>query len=137
MTDATIRAMPIPPRPATAMTANVRQQSLREIEVAVATQRQSEDVRIDELGRMSAEAVLSQYEAAARKVEEMGDDVKKRISDLEAALHECDDDLKLIGEAAAAIREKGKHVQVQIEEASALSRDIRTACEEFKKKIGA
>lgn len=91
---------------------------------------------LDDLGRMSAEAVLTQYEAAAKAVEEMGVSVKDRVSKIASALLECDKDMKEIAETAASIREKGNHVRIQIEEASALSNDIRNACIEFKKKVG-
>lgn len=91
---------------------------------------------LDDLGRMSAEAVLTQYEAAAKAVEEMGVSVKDRVSKIASALLECDKDMKEIAETAASIREKGNHVRIQIEEASALSNDIRAACIEFKKKVG-
>jgi hypothetical protein len=91
---------------------------------------------LDDLGRMSAEAVLAQYEAAAKAVEEMGSHIKDRVSALDESLRETDRDLKLIAEAAAAIRDKGKRVQLQIEEVSSLSRDIRDACTEFKRKMG-
>ena len=91
---------------------------------------------VGELGRMSAEAVLTQYEAAAKSVEEMGEDVKARIVKLEAALAECHKDMQIIGECAQMIRDKGKLVQAQIEEASAVSADIREACVEFKRKMG-
>jgi len=91
---------------------------------------------IDDLGRMSAEAVMAQYEAAAKAVEEMGVAVKERISKISAALIECDADMKEIAETANSIREKGKLVQAQIEEASALSSSIRDACVDFKKRVG-
>jgi hypothetical protein len=90
----------------------------------------------EDLGRMSAEAVLTQYEAAAKAVEEMGIAVKDRVRNIAASLLECDQDMKEIAETATAIREKGKLVQVQIEEASALSNSIRAACVDFKKKVG-
>lgn len=99
-------------------------------------QRKIEPVGESDVGRLSAEAVLAQYEAAAKAVEGMGDDVKIRIDRLEKALTEADQDLKLVAETAAAIREKGKLVQVQIEEASTLSKDIKDACAEFRKKVG-
>jgi hypothetical protein len=91
---------------------------------------------LDDLGRMSAEAVLTQYEAAAKAVEDMGISVKDRVNKIAAALLECDADMKEIAETAKSIREKGEHVRAQIEEASALSNDIRAACIEFKKKVG-
>lgn len=90
-----------------------------------------------DLGRMSGEAIMAQYEAAARSVEEMGEDVKERIAKLEAAMVECHNDMRLVTEAAVFIREKGKHVQALIEEASAVSNDIRSAVVEFKRKVGA
>jgi hypothetical protein len=91
---------------------------------------------LDDLGRMSAEAVLTQYEATAKAVEEMGNDVKEMVKKLGYSLIECDNDMKVVAETAAAIREKGKHSQALIEQVSALSSSIRAACEEFKKKVG-
>jgi len=96
-----------------------------------------EHVGEKDIGRLSAEAVLSQYEAAAVAVEGMGSEIKDRIKRLEDALVEADKDMKLVAEAAAAIREKGKLVYAQIEEASGLSKDIRDACADFRKKVGA
>jgi len=89
-----------------------------------------------DLGRLSAEAVMASYEAAAKAVENMGEEVKTRIKRLEASLRECDEDLKLVAEAAAHIRDKGNHVQAQIDEAAHLSNEIRTVCREFSKKVG-
>lgn len=90
----------------------------------------------EDIGRMSAEAVMQTYELTAKGVEEMGNAVKDRVAKLEAALVECDKDMKLIAEAAAMIREKGKLMSAQIEEASDLSKTIRSACDEFKRKVG-
>jgi hypothetical protein len=87
-----------------------------------------------DLGRLSAEAVLKQYETAAHNVEEMGAAVKERIAALTAALAECDADMRLIGEAANAIREKGKHAYAHIEHTAAVSREIRAICSEFQRK---
>ncbi len=91
--------------------------------------------KAEDIGRLSAEAVLTQYEAAAKAVEKMGEAVKERITKLEGAMNECDTDLKIIAEAAEMIREKGKLVYVQIEEANALSQDVRRIANEFKEKM--
>jgi autotransporter translocation and assembly factor TamB len=112
----------------------------REVQAALHQQRLGAAVEgVDErdLGRLSAEAVLAQYEEAAKSVEGMGTEIKTRIERLEAALIEADKDMKLVAEAAAAIREKGKLVYIQIEEASGLSQEIRDACANFRKKVGA
>jgi hypothetical protein len=92
-------------------------------------------VSIEDIGRLSAEAVQAQYEHAAQSIESMGAAVKERISKLEAAMHECDADMKMIAETAAAVREKGKLIFAQIEEANSVSKDIRAACTEFKSKV--
>jgi predicted ribosome quality control (RQC) complex YloA/Tae2 family protein len=92
---------------------------------------------VDKLGRMSADAVRTQYEAAANSVTAMGEEINKRITTIEAALAEADSDLKLLEEAATSIKEKGRLVALQIEEMSNVSRDIRTTVAEARKKIGA
>jgi transposase-like protein len=96
-----------------------------------------EHVNEKDIGRLSAEAVLTQYEATAKAVETMGTEVKDRIAKLEAAMREADEALKLVAEAAHSIRERGKLVQVQIEEATQLSKEIRDTCAEFRRKVGA
>jgi hypothetical protein len=90
---------------------------------------------LDELGRMSAEAVLTQYEATAKEVEKMGDLVKDMVKRLGQSLIECDNDMRVVAETAAAIRDKGKHSEALIQQVSALSTGIRQACEDFKKKM--
>jgi hypothetical protein len=88
-----------------------------------------------DIGRLSADAVLEQYNMAAKSVEEMGDEIKKRIAALEAALKECDADMKLLAEAAAAIRDKGKHAHSEIERTAAVSKDIRDIVDQIKAKL--
>lgn len=89
-----------------------------------------------DIGRLSGEAVLGQYDVAALAVTNMGEEVKDRIRNLELAMFEADKDLKLIAEAAAFIKDKGKLVQQQIEEASNVSTSIRALCLSVRKKIG-
>ena len=91
--------------------------------------------KLDSLGRMSAEAMTKQYEAAAKACESMGDEIRARIAMLQVSLDECARDMKLIGEAATAIRDKGKAVRAQIEKSSALSKQVRDACADLKRKV--
>ena len=88
-----------------------------------------------DLGALSAQAVLMQYEAAAKSFEELGVEIKDRIGKLQAMLKECDSDLKLIAEGAKAIREKGKLAHAQIAEACLVSSQIRSTCEAFGKSL--
>jgi hypothetical protein len=89
----------------------------------------------EDLGRLSAQAVLAQYEAAAKHVEDMGLAIKERIAALETCLHECDQDLRLLGDAAQVIRDKGKLAYAHIEHTSALSKEIRGLCTDFRQKM--
>jgi len=91
---------------------------------------------LNDLGRMSAEAVSAQYEEAATAFEAMGREAKERIAAIAGSLIELDKDLKAIADTAAAIRDKGHRVKLQIEEASALSVGIRDSAIDVKKKLG-
>jgi ferritin-like metal-binding protein YciE len=92
--------------------------------------------KVENIGRLSAEAVQKQYEAAAEEVKTMGVVIKERIQRLEQCLQECDNDLKVISEMSQAIVEKGQHVAAEIEHTNAVANDIRTACADFQKKVG-
>ena len=92
---------------------------------------------LDDLGRMSADAVLAQYEATAKEVEAMGDLVKASVRKLGQSLIECDNDMKVVAETAAAIRDKGKHHEALISQISDMSKAIREACAAFQKQMGA
>jgi uncharacterized coiled-coil DUF342 family protein len=88
-----------------------------------------------DIGRLSAEAVLKQYEAAAEAVTKMGEVIKERIKRLEQCQQECDNDMKTIAEMAAAIIDKGTHVAAEIEHTNAVATDIRTVCADIQQKI--
>jgi uncharacterized coiled-coil DUF342 family protein len=88
-----------------------------------------------DIGRLSADAVLEQFKMAAKSVEEMGVEVQERARALDAAMKQCDADLKILAEAAEMIREKGKHAHAEIERASAVSKDIRSIVDQIKSKL--
>jgi hypothetical protein len=88
-----------------------------------------------DLGKLSADAVLEQYEQAAKAVASMGDEVQTRVRSLKSMLEECDNDMKLLEEAAIAIKEKGKLAHAEIERTSAVSKDIRAVVADVMKKI--
>ena len=94
------------------------------------------DVSNPDLGKLSAQAVMTQYEHTAEQVEALGKMVKDLTPQLESSLRELDHDLKTIAEAAKQIRNKGEHTKLLIETASNLSKAIRDACEDFTKKMG-
>ena len=86
---------------------------------------------IDDVNQASAEAVMMQYEAMARSVEEMGDATKARIAKLADLLDQQ------IEETAAVLHERGVAAQKIIEDIGNLSKSFRDTCAEFKRKVGA
>ena len=54
---------------------------------------------------------------------------------LQGAFDDCARDMKLITEAANAIREKGKQARDTVEKSSALSKQVRDACADLKKRV--
>jgi hypothetical protein len=89
---------------------------------------------LEELGRMSGEAIKTQYEATAKAIESLSDEVNTRIKGLEEQLVIADRDLKMIEEAAAIYRDKGHHAQAEIEHASTSSANLRKLIDSFKDK---
>jgi len=90
---------------------------------------------LDDLGRMAGEAVMTQFESVAKATEEMGREVKERVTALEEALVEADRDLKMIEEAAHSVREKGKLVQAQVAQSAQLSRELRETLAKVTKRV--
>lgn len=91
--------------------------------------------QFEDLGRMSGEAVLAQFETAAKSVEEMGNLVKDAVKQLGTAMLQCDADMKFIIETAEAIRKKGEASQALVEKFSEMSRSIHDTCIEFKRRM--
>jgi len=90
---------------------------------------------ITELGKLSAEAVMQQWETAATGVEALGADVKQMIGKLRDEMVRCDENLKRLAETAAEIREQGKLAQALVERSGMQSDDIRATCEGLSKKL--
>ena len=117
---------------------NPRLVNLEKLEAAISTEARTlpaVNMTGDDIGKLSADAVQEQYKMAAKSVEDMGEEIQSRIRALEAAMRECDEDMKLLKEAADAIREKGKHAHAEIERTSAVSKDIRDVVAQIKTKL--
>jgi hypothetical protein len=91
---------------------------------------------VGEIGRLSAEAVASEYEAAAKAIEKMGADLTEMQRKLDAetqALHEAQDEVKAL---AALYREKCIAAFNRIEEASLVIQGVRDLCRDNSERIG-
>ena len=88
-----------------------------------------------EIGKLSAEAVVREYEAAAKEIEAMGAELIERVKQCEAMTRDAlavTEDLK---ETAERYREEAKRVFVQIENCSLVTAEVRKTCIELKEKI--
>ena len=88
-----------------------------------------------EIGKLSAEAVVSEYEAAAKEIEAMGVELIDLVKRCEAATRDAlavTEDLK---ETAGRYRDEAKRVFLQIENCSLVTAEVRKTCTELKEKI--
>jgi hypothetical protein len=90
-----------------------------------------------EIGKLSAEAVVREYEAAAKDIEALGEELTERAKQCEAMMRDAlvvTDELK---ETAARYRAEAKRVFDQIESCSLLTAEVRKICEDMKDRLAA
>jgi hypothetical protein len=90
-----------------------------------------------EIGKLSAEAVVREYEAAAKEIEAMGAELIERVKQCEVMTRDAlavTDELK---ETAGRYREEAKRVFVQIESCSQVTAEVRKTCTELQEKLAA
>src|SRR5437899_4138718 len=90
-----------------------------------------------EIGKLSAEAVVREYEAAAKEIESMGAQLVERVKQCETMMGEAlavTDELK---EVAERYRKEAKRVFDQIESCSLVVAEARKTCTELRDKIAA
>jgi hypothetical protein len=90
---------------------------------------------VTEIGKLSAEAVVREYEAAAKEIEAMGADLVEQGKQCERVMAEAlgvTDELK---ELAARYRTEAKRVFDQIENYSLVVAEVRKTCTELRDKI--
>ena len=88
-----------------------------------------------EIGKLSAEAVVREYEAAAKDIEALGDELTERAKQCEAMLREAFVVTEELKETAARYRAEAKRVFVQIESCSLLTAEVRKICEDMKDRL--
>ena len=88
-----------------------------------------------EIGKLSAEAVVREYELAAKEIEAMGAELIERVKQCEAMTRDAlaaTDEMK---ETARRYREEAKRIFLQIEDCSLMTAEVRKTCLELKEKI--
>ena len=88
-----------------------------------------------EIGKLSAEAIVREYELTAKEIEAMGEFVKEMAHRCEQLTESASAMLKDIKTTAARYREEGKRIFNEIESCSSATDEVRKLCESFRDKI--
>jgi hypothetical protein len=90
---------------------------------------------VPEIGKLSAEAVVGEYEATAKEIESMGADLIECVKKYEAMASDALAVTEKLGEVAAGYRAEAKRVFEHIENCSLLVAQAHQVCVEMKDKI--
>lgn len=88
-----------------------------------------------EIGKLSAEAVVREYEAAAKDIEELGAELVGHVKRCEAMTREALTVIEELKETAGKYREEAKRVFLHIENCSLVTAEVRKTCVEMRDKI--
>jgi hypothetical protein len=92
---------------------------------------------VNQVGKLSAEAVIREYDAAVKEIEALGAELAEAAKKCEAMVAGVHAMVTEIKELAANYREEGKRYFLQIEDCSLMTAEVRSVCETLKKKIAA
>ena len=90
-----------------------------------------------EIGKLSAEAVVREYEIAAKEIEAMSTELIELAKQCEAATRDALAVTEELKETAGRYREEAKRVFRQIETCSQVTAEVRNVCTELREKIAA
>ena len=90
---------------------------------------------VPRVGVLSAEAVVRDYEAAAKEIESMGVELIDAAKKCEAMTADVHDAIAYMRDTAAAYREDAKKFFKRIEACALFTEDVRKTCEEVKRKM--
>jgi hypothetical protein len=91
---------------------------------------------VSRVGALSAEAVVRDYEAAAKEIEAMGAELIGAAQKCEAMTADVHSAIAYMRDTAAAYREDAKKIFKRIEDCALLTEDVRKTCETIKQRIG-
>jgi hypothetical protein len=90
---------------------------------------------VDQIGKLSAEAVIAQYESAVKALEAMGATLIDCVKRAEKMAAECKDAIAYVQDTAEKYREEAKLIFDRIEQASVMTAEVRSVCDEMRKRI--
>lgn len=90
-----------------------------------------------EIGKLSAEAIVREYEVTAKEIEAVGEFVKEMAQRCEQLTTSASEMLKEIKTTAARYRKEGKRIFNEIESCSSATDEVRQLCGTFRDRIAA
>jgi hypothetical protein len=90
---------------------------------------------VTRVGALSAEAVVRDYESAAKEIEAMGTELIEAAQKCEALTAQVHDAIGFMRETAAGYRDEGRKIFKRIEECALFTEDVRKTCEEVKRRM--
>ena len=90
---------------------------------------------VDQIGKLSAEAVTAQYEGAVKALEAMGTTLIDCVERAEKMAAGCKDAIAYVQDTAQKYREEAKLVFDRIQQASVMTAEVRSVCDEMRKRI--
>ena len=90
---------------------------------------------VSRVGALSAEAVVRDYEAAAKEIEAMGAELISAAKKCEAMTAEVHNAIGYMRDTAAAYREEAKKIFKRIEDCAMFTEDVRKTCETVKRRM--
>jgi hypothetical protein len=90
---------------------------------------------VDQIGKLTAEAVIAQYEGAVKALEAMGTTLIDCVNRAEKMAAGCKDAITYVQDTAQKYREEAKLIFDRIEQASVMTAEVRSVCDEMRKKI--
>ena len=90
---------------------------------------------VSEIGKLSAEAIVKEYEETAKEIESIGDVVKDMVQRCEQLAASASTILKEIRSTAAHYRKEGKRMFQEIESCSSTTDEVRRLCQSFRDKV--
>lgn len=91
---------------------------------------------VTEIGKLSAEAVVREYETAAKDIENMGVELIERVRQCEDMARGALAAIDEMKQTAAHYRAEAKRLFLEIEDCSLVTAEVRTICNELTEKIG-
>jgi hypothetical protein len=88
-----------------------------------------------EIGKLTAEAIVREYETAAKEIEGMGAHLIDCVKRCETMTRDAFLVIEEMKETATRYREEAKRVFLQIEDCTLLTAEVRKTCTELKEKI--